>query len=129
MDNPNPNLPPELQAELDRLKAERQREKEARAKSYDMHGGDHRSPMEAPMPTIIAQFGEWAVTPFGVECLTAAYQIQWDSLLDPVTPDTFWLEKLYHKDFVHHLHDLAEAIRIGRQIHQYLQGLPKNDAP
>lgn len=111
----------ELQAELDRLQAENIREAQARAKSYDMHGGDNPAPNEEPMPEIIAQFGDWAVTPFGVECLTAPYQIQWDSLLDPVTKDDFWLEKLHGKSFVNNLRDVAEAIRIGRQIHRYLQ--------
>src|SRR5687768_18095666 len=47
----------------------------------------------SPVPTIITQFGEWAVTPFGVECLTYAYQIQWDSLTDPVTDDDYWLDR------------------------------------
>ncbi len=111
----------DLQAELARLQSENEREAQARAKSYDMHGGDNPAPNEPPMPTIIAQFGDWAVTPFGVECLTAPYQIQWDSLLDPVTKDDFWLEKLVEKSFVNNLRDVAEAIRIGRQIHRYLQ--------
>lgn len=111
----------DLQAELERLARENVRETAARAKSYDMHGGDNPAPTEQPMPKIIAQFGDWAVTPFGVECLTFPYQIQWDSLLDPITTDNFWLEKLYDKPFVTHLHDVAEAIRIGRHIHGYLQ--------
>ena len=88
----------DVQAELERLKKEHERESVARAKSYDMHGGDNPAPTEAPMPKIIAQFGDWAVTPFGVECLTAPYQIQWDSLLDPVIEDSFWLEKLYNNE-------------------------------
>lgn len=111
----------ELKAELERLEKEATKEAEARAKSYDMHGGDNRAPHEPPMPTIIAQFGIWAVTPFGVECLTHPYQIQWDSLLDTVVKDDFWLEKLVEKDFVDNLHDVAEAIRVGRHIHHYLQ--------
>ena len=117
----------DLQAELERLKQENEREKIARAKSYDMHGGDDPAPNEEPMPEIIAQFGDWAVTPFGVECLTSPYQIQWDSLLDPITKDTFWLEKLYNKPFVSDLHDVAEAIRIGRHIHRYLQGISEDE--
>lgn len=112
----------DLKAELERLEMEKEREGIAREKSYDMHGGDDPAPNEEPMPEIIAQFGDWAVTPFGVECLTHPYQIQWDSLLDPIARDKFWLEKLYHKPFVSDLHDLAEAIRIGRHIHRYLQG-------
>ena len=111
----------DLETELKRLKQERKREKVARAKSYDMHGGDNPAPTELPMPKIIAQFGNWAVTPFGVECLTFPFQIQWDSLLDPVTGDDFWLEKLYKKPFISNLHDVAEAIRVGRHIHRYLQ--------
>lgn len=111
----------DLQAELERLEEESKREAIAREKSYDMHGGDNPAPTEKPMPTIIAQFGDWAVTPFGVECLTYAYQIQWDSLLDPLTTDEFWMEKIYSKPFVSDLRDVAEAIRVGRQIHQYLQ--------
>lgn len=111
----------DVQAELARLKKENEREHVARAKSYDMHGGDNPAPTEQPMPKIIAQFGDWAVTPFGVECLSAPYQIQWDSLLDPVIEDDFWLEKLYDKSFVSDLHDLAEVLRVGRHIHHYLQ--------
>ena len=111
----------DLKAELSRLKRENEREKLARAKSHDMHGGDNPAPTELPMPEIIAQFGDWAVTPFGVECLTTAYQIQWDSLLDPVIDDAFWLENLYNKPFISILRDVAEAIRVGRHIHRYLQ--------
>jgi len=111
----------DLKAELQRLQVENERATLARAKSHDMHGGDDPAPNEEPMPEIIAQFGDWAVTPFGVECLTFPYQIQWDSLLDPVTEDKFWLEKIYDKDFVTNLHDVAEAIRTGRHIHRYLQ--------
>lgn len=118
-----------IQAELERLKAEYTRQEAARAKSYDMHGGDNRAPHEPPMPKIIAQFGDWAVTPFGVECLTYAYQIQWDSLLDPVTRDSYWLENLGTKDFVANLHDVAEAIRVGRQVHRYLQGIDDDSTP
>lgn len=114
----------DLKAELQRLQAENERETIARAKSYDMHGGDDPAPNEEPMPEIIAQFGDWAVTPFGVECLIHPYQIQWDSLLDPITSDKFWLEKIYDKDFVTNLHDVAEAIRTGRHIHRYLQNKP-----
>lgn len=115
--------PHDLRYELKRLEVEREREEIARAKSYDMHGGDNRNPMEDPMPTIIAQFGDWAVTPFGVECLVYPYKIQWDSLVDPVVGDDFWLEKLANKDWVGQLRDFTEALRIGRQIHTYLQSL------
>lgn len=111
----------DVQAELKRLAELDEYEAAARAKSYDMHGGDNPAPTEKPMPKIIAQFGDWAVTPFGVECLTYAFEIQWDSLLDPVTSDTFWLEKLSKKHFVTNLRDLSTAIRAGRQIHHYLQ--------
>lgn len=118
----------DLQQELQRLAVEDERESNARAKSYDMHGGDDRAPNEEAMPEIIAQFGDWAVTPFGVECLTHPYQIQWDSLLDPVTQDKFWLEKIYNKPFITDLHDVAEAIRIGRHIHAYLQNQNNRDS-
>ena len=118
----------DLKAELQRLEDENERETLGRAKSYDMHGGDDPAPNEEPMPEIIAQFGDWAVTPFGVECLTFPYQIQWDSLLDPVTQDKFWLEKIYDKHFVTELRDVAEAIRTGRHIHRYLQDKLKNDS-
>lgn len=105
--------------ELARLQTEREREETARQKAYDMHGGDNPSEMEEHMPQIIAQFGEWAVTPFGVECLIYPYQIQWDSLLDDVIDDVFWLEKVSRYDFVN-LPDFADAIRVGRQIHAHL---------
>lgn len=106
-------------AERERLIALEEREELARRKSYEMHGGDFPSPTEPRMPTIITQCGEWAVTPFGVECLVYPYQIQWDSLLDTVVPDDFWLEKLALKDWVN-LNDFMEALRHGRQIHRYL---------
>jgi hypothetical protein len=108
--------------ELARLRMEAAREEAARQKAYDMHGGDARNPIESEMPRLIAQFGEWAVTPFGVECLTYPYQIQWDSLLDPVIGDDYWLQNLAKKEWVN-LHDFAEAMRCGRQIHRYLQNL------
>lgn len=113
----------DLNAELRRLADENEREAIARQKSYDMHGGDHRAPNEPEMPEIIAQYGDWAVTPDGVECLTHPYEIQWDSLLDPVTGDEFWLEKLHDKPYVSNLRDLSEAIRTGRLVHRYLQSL------
>lgn len=112
--------------ELARLQAEDERELAARRKSYDMHGGDHASPLEQPMPTIITQFGEWAVTPFGVECLVYPYQIQWDSLTDPTTTDEFWLKNLSRKEWVN-LRDFTEAMRHGRRIHHYLQGVGDNN--
>jgi hypothetical protein len=110
----------EIAAELAHLERERQRDKAARDKAYDMHGGDDPIETEETMPEIIAQFGEWAVTPFGLECLVYPHQIQWDSLLDEVIDDLFWLEQFASHEEVN-LHDFAEAIRIGRQIHHYLQ--------
>jgi hypothetical protein len=114
--------PEDAARELERLQQEAAREEAARQKAYDMHGGDARNPMENEMPQIIAQYGEWAVTPFGVECLTYPYQIQWDSLLDSVIGDEYWLQNLAKKDWVN-LRDFAEALRYGRQIHRYLQGV------
>jgi hypothetical protein len=112
----------DYQRETERLARQRRRDAEARAKCYDMHGGDHPNPLEAPMPTIIAQFGTWAVTPFGVECLVYPYEIQWDSITDERVDDDYWLSFLGKKDWVN-LHDFAEALRHGRSIHRYLQGL------
>ena len=106
--------------QLARLEREREREKSAREKAYDMHGGDDPIQSEETMPEIIAQFGEWAVTPFGIECLIFPHQIQWDSLLDDVIDDMFWLEQFAAHEEVN-LHDFADAIRVGRQIHNYLQ--------
>jgi hypothetical protein len=105
--------------ELARMQTEHDREELARQKAHDMHGGDNAMKIEKRMPEIIAQFGEWAVTPFGVECLVHPYQIQWDSLLSDVIDDVFWLEKVSKYSFVN-LHDFADAIRVGRQIHSYL---------
>ncbi|MCA9912284.1 MAG: hypothetical protein KC496_03010 [Anaerolineae bacterium] len=107
------------QRQLERLEEESVREARARAKAHDMHGGDHPAPTETPPPTIIAQFGEWAVTPFGVECLVYPYQIQWDSLLDEKTSDEFWLRAMARKSWVN-LDDFANVLRHGRQIHRYL---------
>jgi hypothetical protein len=112
--------------ESERLQREKVREQEALRIAHERHGGDNPMPGEPPVPTIITQFGEWAVTPFGVECLTYAYQIQWDSLTDPVTDDDYWLSNLAKKEWVN-LHDFVEALRHGRKIHLYLQGLSKNN--
>ena len=117
---PNPE---EFDYELKRLETEKEREAIARAKSYDMHGGDNRNPLEDPMPIIIAQFGDWAVTPDGVECLVYPYKIQWDSLVDSVVGDDFWLEKLASKEWIDQLRDFTEALRVGRQIHEYLHAI------
>lgn len=106
--------------EMARLKREEDRNQEALQKAHDMHGGDFPGPNERPVPTIIAQFGEWAVTPFGVECLVYAYQIQWDSLLDTKVSDEFWLRNMAKKSWVN-LRDFSDALRFGKQIHRYLQ--------
>lgn len=108
--------------ETERLAYETEREAAARAKAHDMHGGDFPSSVEPEMPTIIAQFGEWAVTPFGVECLVYPYQIQWDSIVDSVVGDEYWLKYLSMKDWVN-LEDFMNAIRRGREIHRYLQNI------
>lgn len=108
--------------ETDRLSRVRQRDLDALAKCYDMHGGEHPNPDEKPMPLVIAQFGTWAVTPFGVECLVYPYEIQWDSITDERVDDDYWLSNLAKKEWVN-LHDFAEALRHGRSIHRYLQGL------
>ena len=112
--------------ESKRLEQERQREAAAREKAYDMHGGDFPSPVEPPMPTIIAQFGEWAVTPYGVECLVYPYQIQWDSIVDSMVDDDYWLRYLAVKEWVN-LTDFANALRRGREIHHYIQNIASTD--
>ena len=83
---------------------------------------DWPGPNEEPVPYIIAQFGEWAVTPHGIECLVYPYKIQWDSIIDDVIEDDYWLKNLAKKDWVN-LYDFAEVLRHGRQIHRYLQRL------
>lgn len=110
-----------------RLQAERQREQAALEKAYDMHGGEIPGPGEKPMPEIVAQFGTWAVTPFGLECLVYPYEIQWDSITDERIDDDYWLSNLSKKQWVN-LHDFAEALRHGRQIHRYLQGLSDGES-
>lgn len=115
-----------LDHELARLSYEKVREQQALQKAKERFGGDNPAPAEPRMPQIIAQFGEWAVTPFGVECLTYPYDIQWDSITDGRVDDTFWLEKLSHKSWVN-LSDFAEALRHGRTIHRYLQGISDNN--
>ncbi len=112
--------------EIARLLQEQNREHQALRIAQERHGGDNPMPGEPPVPTIITQFGDWAVTPFGVECLTHAYQIQWDSLTDNRVDDHFWLSNLAKKDWVN-LYDFAEAIRHGRKIHRFLQGLSTNN--
>ena len=107
--------------ESNRLKMLKWRERDARRKAYDMHGGDRPGPGERPMPPIITQCGTWAVTPFGVECLVHPYEIQWDSITDPIVGD-YWLHNLAKKDWVI-LEDFANALHHGRKIHAFLQGL------
>ena len=43
--------------ESNRLKMLKWRERDARRKAYDMHGGDRPGPGERPMPPIITQCG------------------------------------------------------------------------
>lgn len=116
----------DYESEMARLSYETAREQAALRTAYERHGGDNPLPTEPGVPVIIAQFGSWAVTPFGVECLTHAYQIQWDSLTDTVTDDEYWLRHLSKKEWVD-LHDFIEAVRQGRRIHRYLQGLGTNN--
>lgn len=116
----------DYEREISRLKEETMREQNALRIAYERHGGDNPLPTEPGVPAIIAQFGEWVVTPFGVECLTQAYQIQWDSLTDSVTDDEYWLRHLAKKDWVN-LHDFIEAVRHGRTIHRFLQGISPNN--
>ncbi len=115
----------DYERELQRLAEEHAREQAALHIAHERHGGENPLPTEPGVPAIIAQFGEWAVTPFGVECLTNAYQIQWDSLTDPITDDEYWLRHLAKREWVN-LHDFIEAVRHGRTIHRFLQGLSSN---
>lgn len=110
------------QHESNRLKMLRWRERDARHKAWDMHGGDRPGPGERPMPQIITQCGTWAVTPQGVECLVHPYEIQWDSITDPLVGDDYWLEYLSKKSWVV-LEDFANALHHGRRIHAFLQGV------
>lgn len=116
----------DYQREMARLESVRDTERAARQKFYEMHGGDNPHPYEPPMPRIIAQFGEWAVTEFGIECLTHPYEIQWDAITDSVIDDEYWLRNLAKKDWVK-LDDFAEALRHGRRIHAFLHHLPAPD--
>lgn len=118
--------PDDFPAQSEHLKLLKERELLARWKAYDMHGGDNPGPNEQPMPTIITQCGEWAVTPFGVECLVYPYTIQWDSILDPVVDDDYWLRTMAQKEWVK-LEDFAAALHHGRKIHRYLQGVGDNN--
>lgn len=117
-----------MERERGRLAYEKARQQEALRIAKERYGGDHPSPTEPRMPAIIAQFGEWAVTPFGVECLVYPYEIQWDSITDGRVGDAFWLEKLAAKDWVN-LSDFADALRHGRTIHRYMQGISENNEP
>ncbi len=109
-----------------RLDERRIRDAEARWKSFDMHGGERPGPNEKPMPMIISQFGTWAVTPFGVECLVYPYEIQWDSITDEKVGDEYWLSHLTKKEWVN-LQDFADALYHGRMIHRYLQSVGSNN--
>lgn len=116
----------DYQIQVQRLDEQRIRDAEARWKSFDMHGGAHPNPSEKPMPTIISQFGTWAVTPFGVECLVYPYEIQWDSITDEKVDDEYWLTHLTKKEWVN-LQDFADALYHGRMIHRYLQRVGTNN--
>lgn len=116
----------DYERELARLVDIREREQQALRLAHERHGGENPLPTEPGVPAIIAQFGEWAVTPFGVECLTQAYQIQWDSLTDPITDDEYWLRHLAKKEWVD-LHNFIEAVRHGRTIHRFLQNISANN--
>lgn len=117
----------DFEREMLRLSQEKHRENQALLIAQERHGGENPMPGEPPVPTIITQFGDWAITPFGVECLTYAYQIQWDSLTDERVDDAFWLSNMAKKDWVN-LYDFAEALRHGRRIHRFLQGLSTNNS-
>lgn len=112
----------DLQREMNRLRMLKWRERDARRKAYDMHGGDRPGPGERPLRPIITQCGTWAVTPFGVECLVHPYEIQWDSITDPRVDDDYWLRYLAKKDWII-LEDFANALHHGRKIHAFLQGV------
>lgn len=116
----------DYEREMARLNQEKERENQALRIAQERHGGENPMPGEPPVPTIITQFGDWAVTPFGVECLTNAYEIQWDSLTDERVDDEFWLSNLAKKEWVN-LRDFADALRHGRKIHRFLQGLSTNN--
>lgn len=112
--------------ETERLAEIKERERTALRIAQERHGGANPMPGEPSVPAIIAQFGDWAVTPFGVECLTNAYQIQWDSITDAKVDDDFWLSNLSKKDWVN-LEEFINALHQGRKIHRYLQGLSQNN--
>lgn len=117
----------DVQHEMYRLKMLKWRERDARNKAYDMHGGDRPGPGERPVPAIITQCGTWAVTPLGIECLVRPYEIQWDSITDPLVGDDYWLNNVGIKDWVV-LEDFANALHHGRKIHAFLQGITPRDA-
>ncbi len=68
-------------------------------------------------PTIITQFGRWAITPSGVECLNQFYAIPADEL------NYDWIRHLSNHEWVDDLHEFAMALYHARAIHTYLGNL------
>lgn len=72
-------------------------------------------------PDIITQFGTWAVTEFGVECLTNSYHIDADRL-----EQTDWQSHMSKKEWVN-MADFVLALYHGRKIHRYLKSVSKSE--
>jgi len=73
------------------------------------------------LPAILKRFGEWAVTPEGIECLTLQYSITKDSFDEPD-----WIDHLAQKTWVNK-DDLRKALVAGQDFIK--QGIIVLDAP
>jgi hypothetical protein len=65
-------------------------------------------------PTIITQFGRWAITFYGLECLNQFYTIPAAEL------NNDWIRHLSNKEWVDDLTVFATALYHARAIHTYL---------
>jgi hypothetical protein len=66
-------------------------------------------------PVIITQFGSWAVTTFGLECLVKSYSIDAAQLTS-----SHWIDHMSLKGWVN-MTEFSQALYHGRKIHNFLQ--------
>lgn len=67
-------------------------------------------------PVIITQVGRWAITEYGLECLTELYHINANALFQD-----HWIEHMGGKNWVDDLEDFTAALYHARAIHSYLR--------
>lgn len=66
--------------------------------------------LDSPLDRIVARFGDWVVTQFGVECLSHVYFIEADRLNED------WPNHMCEKVWVH-MPDFLAAFRFAKEYH------------